>query len=1164
MALPGIYVPIKGDYSALEKSLKEAKAIVTNQATGISNALNNALSPSSVRNNIDSLVRQFTTLERASKMSGKVFSQIGVDLGELRKITGLTDEQFASLQSRLLKTQAANAQEAALKRLAKQLDLTEKEIRDLGSNFNISTSGVDRVVSSLGKVDGVVEKSKKRMDLFGGSVAMAAGKFILLEQAAYSVQRIINAVAFDFNATVETATMGIAAAFLNNGEYTDQITGKVLRGQEAMSAAMDDADSVIQRLKASNLQTIATLDQLIKAYQEAAPVALSKGFNKDQVEQFTVAMMQAAGAVDTTGMLIGQMGEEIRSVLTGGINPKNTRIATALGITNQDIARYEGDIQGLFDFLMSKLDAYKTFGEQLQKTWSGVASNTVDVLQQVSAQATDPLFEAIRDGLYDWQQGIAKINKETGLLEWNPEYQQGIEKVRDTIESLVDLVSSNKDAIGAMFDAAGWAALQSLDGINQVLTLLGNVVSTAKVAIQEIKNLTGISVDIPKPWDIPGAMINGAKQVNLKWSELNDEWSGKRDSKGDLTNATAEELAVDRLKQKIKGLKQELSVKENSITGLIFGNRAPEDIQNDIKATESQLKDLEGRLKETASKATWSPSIKVSADEQEMLDKKIEEMQKAADKANKAAEEYVRTAKESAIAKFDEMTKYLAPGSDLMLKAQAKLNEELAEIDEREARSGRTAAMRGEREELKQLNATIKGYVAEARNAAEISDEWNKSAMDTIEAMTRLNDEITMSGLGEFGRAAYDMGRQLQEGGDEIDKFNARLAEAKEQAENTKAWYEAVGAQLEEAQGKLGGNSAGSSVEDANKVRELADQHQRLGESLKEQTVIYQKLLDLEANGRITSRDQLEQELAAQRKYDALISAYHEIGRVSEETFSLISAHEDAEKFNFIQATGDKELAYRLFSERMLEYRRAFAADQYEKTGSVGALMDVGLSSYQSNMRDEAVKFYEDVLPKAIDQSSDALGKFARNAAESNMSLSEAWENLGKTISDVVFDILQDLTALSVKMAIMGTLGASGGEGSMATWIGSLLGSLFTANAQGNVYASPGLSAYSNTVVSSPTIFPFAKGIGLMGEAGSEAIMPLTRMPGGDLGVKAQSSSPNINVTVNNNSSAQASARVEQSQDGMSWDVIVDMVEQKMQSRINQGRQGVGKRGPMI
>ncbi|MDE9475511.1 phage tail tape measure protein, partial [Xenorhabdus bovienii] len=49
----------------------------------------------------------------------------------------------------------------------------------------------------------------------------------------------------------------------------------------------------------------------------------------------------------------------------------------------------------------------------------------------------------------------------------------------------------------------------------------------------------------------------------------------------------------------------------------------------------------------------------------------------------------------------------------------------------------------------------------------------------------------------------------------------------------------------------------------------------------------------------------------------------------------------------------------------------------------------------------------------------------------------------------------------------------------------------------------PSLSAYSGQVVSNPTLFKFAHGAGLMGEAGPEAILPLKRGPDGALGVRA-------------------------------------------------------------
>ncbi|MGJ3448602.1 phage tail tape measure protein [Enterobacter sp. PTB] len=72
-------------------------------------------------------------------------------------------------------------------------------------------------------------------------------------------------------------------------------------------------------------------------------------------------------------------------------------------------------------------------------------------------------------------------------------------------------------------------------------------------------------------------------------------------------------------------------------------------------------------------------------------------------------------------------------------------------------------------------------------------------------------------------------------------------------------------------------------------------------------------------------------------------------------------------------------------------------------------------------------------------------------------------------------------------------------------------------HADGGVYTSPSLSAYSGTVVDRPTFFAFAKGGGVMGEAGPEAILPLRRGANGKLGVVASGvgGSGNGGVTVN-------------------------------------------------
>jgi TP901 family phage tail tape measure protein len=59
--------------------------------------------------------------------------------------------------------------------------------------------------------------------------------------------------------------------------------------------------------------------------------------------------------------------------------------------------------------------------------------------------------------------------------------------------------------------------------------------------------------------------------------------------------------------------------------------------------------------------------------------------------------------------------------------------------------------------------------------------------------------------------------------------------------------------------------------------------------------------------------------------------------------------------------------------------------------------------------------------------------------------------------------------------------------------------------ADGGVLSGGNIVPFANGgIVDRPTIFPMAHGMGLMGEAGPEAVMPLTRTAGGELGVKAE------------------------------------------------------------
>ena len=115
--------------------------------------------------------------------------------------------------------------------------------------------------------------------------------------------------------------------------------------------------------------------------------------------------------------------------------------------------------------------------------------------------------------------------------------------------------------------------------------------------------------------------------------------------------------------------------------------------------------------------------------------------------------------------------------------------------------------------------------------------------------------------------------------------------------------------------------------------------------------------------------------------------------------------------------------------------------------------------------------------------------------------------------------LLSDLAKIMAQMAMMQ---AVKGIGSAFGW-GSAAAASVTPNADGGVYQSADLSRYSGSVVNRPTFFAFAKGAGVMGEAGPEAILPLRRGADGKLGVVAVTSgagmamfAPQYHIEINN------------------------------------------------
>ncbi|WP_293853195.1 phage tail tape measure protein [uncultured Alsobacter sp.] len=127
----------------------------------------------------------------------------------------------------------------------------------------------------------------------------------------------------------------------------------------------------------------------------------------------------------------------------------------------------------------------------------------------------------------------------------------------------------------------------------------------------------------------------------------------------------------------------------------------------------------------------------------------------------------------------------------------------------------------------------------------------------------------------------------------------------------------------------------------------------------------------------------------------------------------------------------------------------------------------------------------------------------------------------GKSFDDVLKGVAQRLeqTALKASLQPLQQLVASG-VGTVTSVLGSALTSALggfagSGGGEGVSAAAPVMRAASGAVLTTPTYFPTAGGLGLAGEAGAEAILPLERGGDGRLGVRASAGTRPVAVTVN-------------------------------------------------
>ena len=294
------------------------------------------------------------------------------------------------------------------------------------SLIDAMSKNLQGIYGEMNKLDNAAERMRTSFSsAFTAGAGIAAGMVginSITDALGTAAQK-----AWDFSMNMETNRIGMAGILSS----MTQLNGKALQWNDALAISAN----LIDRMNTEALRTATTSEELVNTFRALLGPGLSAGMDLSQIQQLTTV---GVNAVKSLGLEGTQIVQELRDLVQGGIQPASSTLATALGLTDADIKAAKQSSEGLFKFLMDRLQGFERASSETPKTLRGLIDQIDEAITRTGSIGMEPLQNRYKEFL----QGISDALVTSDSFELNPAV---IDSVREFSQEVADVASDLAD-----------------------------------------------------------------------------------------------------------------------------------------------------------------------------------------------------------------------------------------------------------------------------------------------------------------------------------------------------------------------------------------------------------------------------------------------------------------------------------------------------------------------------------------------------------------------------------------------------------------------------------------------------------------------------------------------------------------------------------------------